>query len=903
MPRKLLVLLTTLICTGLLWPASQTKAAIHLVGPGRPYADLQAVAPILEPGDLVEVAGDAVYPGDVVFTRSGTEEAVITIHGTAVNGKRPVISGGANGVTFATPWPYTGPGADHYVFEGFEVTGSTVRGIFHQAHDLLVRDVVVHDCPAHGILGADDGSGTLVLDRVEVYGCGSGDNRHQIYMATDEANRPGSVFRMQFCYIHDGNGGNNVKSRAERNEIYYNWIEGAYYHELELIGPDGGDPGLKREDSDVVGNVVWKRNDAYFVRVGGDGTGETNGRYRFVNNTFLNVSTVGSRAVFRLFDGLESIEMHNNVFYRPGGLDIIRDVEAQWSSGNPQIAGQNNWISTGSTTVPTVWTGTISGTNPGFADLGGKNLRPEAGSHLVGAGTDTPTGPDGYEFPNPLFPPAFHPPTGQAIARGEEELRPQVSLPAIGAFEAEWYLCVDDDNLTGTQDGSARSPYRTLQAAIDMAGKGYSIRVAQGTYAGNMVVADKALRLLGRYAGATSAVYAAGQSGDFLTRNPAGLTSTISAGSGSAAVTLRDFGASWTTIDGFTITGGQRGIEMDDDYTWPPLENVTIANNRIENNGLSTDTGMIGGGIYVSGKNNVLTGNTISGNQAGRGAGVGGNAGNLLLSGNDIADNIGYGDHGGGVYLAGSALVSGNIIRKNRTGQGLGYGWGGGILILGQAVLKLNLIHDNHAPSVGGGVFVDDGADAILDHELIHANTTSAHDKGGAAIYVDGLNDTGSRAQIVQCTVADNTSPGSTGGNGVYVEGDSTATVINSIFWGNGDDFYVSEDSSLTTSYTLSGEALPGTGNISQNPLFVDAPARNYRLQSKGGHYVPQTGTWVRDTRHSPAIDAGDPAWPYGLESLPNGGRVNLGAYGNSAQASRSKGGMAQPGLWLLLLN
>ena len=34
------------------------------------------------------------------------------------------------------------------------------------------------------------------------------------------------------------NGGNAVKSRAQRNEIYYNWIEGAVYHELELIGPD-----------------------------------------------------------------------------------------------------------------------------------------------------------------------------------------------------------------------------------------------------------------------------------------------------------------------------------------------------------------------------------------------------------------------------------------------------------------------------------------------------------------------------------------------------------------------------------------------------------------------------------------------------------------------------------------
>jgi hypothetical protein len=42
---------------------------------------------------------------------------------------------------------------------------------------------------------------------------------------------------MQYCYLHDQNGGNNIKSRAERNEIYYNWVSGGFYGEIELIGP------------------------------------------------------------------------------------------------------------------------------------------------------------------------------------------------------------------------------------------------------------------------------------------------------------------------------------------------------------------------------------------------------------------------------------------------------------------------------------------------------------------------------------------------------------------------------------------------------------------------------------------------------------------------------------------
>ncbi|MHC4643702.1 MAG: hypothetical protein ACYS32_18830, partial [Planctomycetota bacterium] len=35
-------------------------------------------------------------------------------------------------------------------------------------------------------------------------------------------------------------------------------------------------------------------------------------------------------------------------------------------------------------------------------------------------------------------------------------------------------------------------------------------------------------------------------------------------------------------------------------------------------------------------------------------------------------------------------------------------------------------------------------------------------------------------------------------------------------------------------------------------------------------------------------IDAGDPAIPIGLEPFPNGGIINMGAYGGTAEASKS---------------
>jgi hypothetical protein len=246
---------------------------------------------------------------------------------------------------------------------------------------------------------------------------------------------------MQFCYVHDGSGGNNVKSRAERNEIYYNWIEGGYYHELELIGCDGGDTGnvhLKREDSDVLGNVLRKKgtaagNDSNFsvTRIGGDGTGWTYGRYRFVNNTII----AGSSAVFRCFDTLESVEMHNNVFYRlNGAVNMMRTAEAAWTTGSPIITGSNNWVLQGAQNVPSQWTGTITGTNPGFTDPANADFRPSGtGSPLYNAGNPSPAGPTGYPFPQSLFPPVSTPPQHEPVTSAAT--RPASGTIDIGAFE------------------------------------------------------------------------------------------------------------------------------------------------------------------------------------------------------------------------------------------------------------------------------------------------------------------------------------------------------------------------------------------------------------------------------------------------------------------------------------
>jgi hypothetical protein len=327
----------------------------------------------------------------------------------------------------------------------------------------------------------------------------------------------------------------------------------------------------------------------------------------------------------------------------------------------------------------------------------------------------------------------------------------------------------------------------------------------------------------------------------------------------------------------------------------------TIANNLIEENRTEVpleEDAPVGGGIFATGSDVTIVNNVIRNNLSGRGGGIAINGGTVLIQGNTVQANVGTSDHGGGLYIAAQfAEISENLIIGNEIGRELGYGWGGGIIVFNPgnyALLTRNRITENYAPSVGGGVFIDDGATALLEHELIYNNVCpDGGTTGGVGIYVDGYESTGSQVTIIHSTVASNNCV-SQGGNGLYVEAGSQVTVTNSIFWGNGGDDFLTVDaaSRITATYTLSEESITGTGNISTDPLFADAAQHDYHLQSTAGRWDPTAnggeGGWVEDSQDSPAIDAGDPASPFAAEPSPNGGRANLGAYGNTAEASKS---------------
>lgn len=415
-------------------PAGPVLAATYQVGPQRPFATLQALlgAVTLAAGDVVEVDGDRTYPGGVVVTSRGTQESPIVFRGIAVNGRLPSLSGSTNTIEFR--------GARDVVLDGFDVTGGSSRCVFNLGHRVTVRNSVIHDCPAHGILGADNDSGSFTLEFSEVRHCGSGQLRHPLYMQTDEIAHPGAVVRIRHNYIHSGNGGNLLKSRAERTEVHYNWFEGARYHEVEMTGPDpntqqpGWSEDLIREDHEMIGNVVVHTNAEFgsLVRLGGDGTGQSKGRYRLVYNTFI--ASTGSTAL-RLFDTIESIELHNNVFHRPasGGFALMSSGDVIWAHGE-QVAGSNNWIRQGASGIPIGLQHTQTGSDPQFANLSTWDLRPSgAASPLYNQSALNPGPVTGFPFPNP----SALPPTSSPVRRRQSSPlpRPSSGIPDIGAFE------------------------------------------------------------------------------------------------------------------------------------------------------------------------------------------------------------------------------------------------------------------------------------------------------------------------------------------------------------------------------------------------------------------------------------------------------------------------------------
>ncbi len=147
---------------------------------------------------------------------------------------------------------------------------------------------------------------------------------------------------------------------------------------------------------------------------------------------------------------------------------------------------------------------------------------------------------------------------------------------------------------------------------------------------------------------------------------------------------------------------------------------------------------------------------------------------------------------------------------------------------------------------------------------------------------------------LVNLTVVDN-------GVGLVAANNSTPKVYNCIFHGNtfGDiEYYDETPPEIRNSCLEDIMTINDYNNINLNPRFADPQNGDYHLLSRRGRYLSNNftagvterkGWWVLDSISSPCIDAGDPNVFPKFEPMPNGGRINMGAYGGTCYASRSE--------------
>ncbi len=210
--------------------------------------------------------------------------------------------------------------------------------------------------------------------------------------------------------------------------------------------------------------------------------------------------------------------------------------------------------------------------------------------------------------------------------------------------------------------------------------------------------------------------------------------------------------------------------------------------------------------------------------------------------------------------------------------NGNGY-YGGGIYIEygSSPTITRCIFRNNSAYSNGGGGIGCYDSHAVIDRCII-ANNTAEGILCSGGIYFHLCD-----AVVTNCTIYGNTSNQPGGGlRAVH----STVDVVNCIVWNNAPDEMYSVESQINVSYSNINGGFEGLGNMDADPLFTDPENLDFHLQSTMGSY--HGGTWSSDPACSPCIDAGNPAYPFQNEPEPHGGRINMGAYGNTNEASKS---------------
>jgi hypothetical protein len=297
---------------------------------------------------------------------------------------------------------------------------------------------------------------------------------------------------------------------------------------------------------------------------------------------------------------------------------------------------------------------------------------------------------------------------------------------------------------------------------------------------------------------------------------------------------------------------------------------------------------------------------------------------------NDNSRHVVFIEYKGTVMLDGLTITGGNA-----NGLDTGSGVGGGIINYGDGRNNINpLIFNctftrNSARGLGGAIFLNPSWSSprgIIANCIFTCNYATY----GGAIYADWVD----KLMVYNSTFAGNSA---IYGGGIYLQIGVSSTQLfeepdkqivridndteecvfnpiikNCIFHSNADREGMSEYAQIDgyprwsikrypylcnnkfvevclVSYScIQGWSGGGIGNINGDPCFANPNNVDYHLKSQAGRWVADEGRWTKDELTSPCIDAGDPASPIGLEPFPNGGIINMGAYGGTEEASKS---------------
>jgi len=426
-----------------------------------------------------------------------------------------------------------------------------------------------------------------------------------------------------------------------------------------------------------------------------------------------------------------------------------------------------------------------------------------------------------------------------------------------------------DDDANGLNDGSSwQNAYKFLQDALMMARDGDELRVAQGVYKPDQFALSDRPNL--------------GRAETFQLKNGVTLKGGY-AGFGQPDPNLRNIELYKTILSG-DLAGND--IEVND-----PCDLLTEPT-RFENSynvvtGYQTDTMNI--------TTDVLDGFTIAGGNANGPSYPHNCGGGMLCKSDSTVRNCmltgNWASYGGGMYCGPSWCCVTEPTLVNCIFERNSACYGGGMAVGDSDPRMINCtIRGNSASEDGGGIlFYNDNFTTMVNCLI---NDNSAGQDGGGMYCIFSFN-----WIVTNCTISNN-SAGNLGG-GMFKGYDTYMTLTNCIFRSDSDSggtdesahIHVDRSGNPTVNYScIQGwtGALGGIGNFSEDPRFADPNNDDYHLKSQAGRWDANSASWVKDDVTSLCIDAGDPASPIGLEPFPNGGIINMGAYGGTAEASKS---------------